>query len=78
MVLKARRHLFSSDRSYPLVPAFIKSSMMNKSLCRCGCRLEVLSYRERLVSLLGVHVCKIQEGVIHLDRAGSLLDKISP
>ena len=72
---RAREHLLSLDRGSPSIPAAIKSSMNKESFCRCGCRLAVLSSRDKLLSLNNVRVCKIQEGVIHADRAGKLFEK---
>ena len=75
---RARRYLFISARFYPSMPAFIKSSMLKESFYHCGCISEVPTSRERLLSLMNVHVWKIQEGEIHMARAGRLFKKIFP
>ena len=75
---RAREHLLILDRGSPSIPSAIKSSMNKESFCRCGCRLAVLSYRDKLLSLNNVRVCKIQEGVIHADRTGRLFENRFP
>ena len=73
---RSGRNLFSSARGSLLMPVAIKSSMVKGSLFRRGCRLAVLSSRDKLLSLKNFHVCKIQEWVVHVDREGSLFEKI--
>ena len=75
---RAMEHLLSLDRGFPSMPDAIKSSMNKESFCRCGCRLAVLSSRDKLLSLNNVRVCKIQEGVIHADSTGGLFEKRFP
>ena len=60
-------------RSCPSIPAVINSSMIKESFCSCVCRLAVPSSRDRLLSLMDVHVYEIQEGGMQPYRAGRLI-----
>ena len=66
-------HILSSDKSYPYIPAAIRSSIINNSFCIYNRRFAVVSSIDRFFFRMNCHVWDIQEGLINCYKACKLL-----